>query len=308
MNKEIPIFFSTDNNYILYLDIALKSLIENASKEYQYRIIVLNTGLDSEGVRLVKQNEREGFTIDFIDISPELENIKARFKNVYHFSVVTYYRLFIASLFPQYDKVIYLDCDLVVLGDIAELYHLDIGDDIFAAGPEQFVQNTEEFRVYAERALGVDPDGYINAGVLLMNLKEYRRAKIEEKFVKLITRYDFDLLDPDQAYLNYLCHGRIHMLPNGWNKEPMPLALEGKKNIVHYALYKKPWQYDDVMDGEYFWQYAKKSPFYEEICRRKAGFGEAEMAQKEETAREILEHAIKIVNSTETFALKLSKN
>ena len=81
MNKEIPIFFSTDNNYILYLDIALKSLIENASKEYQYRIIVLNTGLDSEGVRLVKQNEREGFTIDFIDISPELENIKAKVMN-----------------------------------------------------------------------------------------------------------------------------------------------------------------------------------------------------------------------------------
>lgn len=307
MCKEIPIFFSTDDNYIPYLDVAIKSLISNASCKYEYRIIVLNTGLDEDNVCKVMQNERPGFKIDFIDISKEVENIKSRFKNVYHFSVVTYYRLFIASLFPQYDKVVYLDCDLVVLGDISELYNVELGNNILGAGPEQFVQNTKEFRTYAQSALGVDPDGYVNAGVLLMNLKEFRNSKIEEQFINLITEYDFDLLDPDQAYLNYLCLGKIHVLPNGWNKEPMPFVCEGKKNIVHYALYKKPWQYDEVMDGEYFWQYAKQSPFYEQICENKQNFGEIEKAKKEETAREILEHALKIVNSDYTFSNKLSK-
>ncbi len=305
MNKEIPIFFSTDDNYIPYLDVAIKSLIANASKMFEYRIIILNTGLKDDNVRMVMQNERDGFKIVFTDISNEVENIKSRFKNVYHFSVVTYYRLFIASLFPQYDKVIYLDCDLVVLGDVSELYHTELGDNILGAAPEQFVQNTKEFRLYAKEALGVDPDGYVNAGVLLMNLKEFRKCKIEERFVKLITEYDFDLLDPDQAYLNYLCLGKILVLPNGWNKEPIPLACEGKKNIVHYALYKKPWQYDDVMDGEYFWRYAKLSLFYDEICNRKQNFSEAEMAKKEATALEILEHALKIADSKDTFLKKL---
>jgi len=307
MNKTIPIFFSTDDNYIPFLDVAIKSLIANASREYTYRILVLNTGLNEENVRKVMQNETDRFKIDFVDISEEVENIRSRFKNVYHFSVVTYYRLFIASLFPQYDKVVYLDCDLVVLGDIAELYNTELGDNILGAAPEQFVQNTKEFRLYAKTALGVDPDGYVNAGVLLMNLKEYRKQKIEVKFVEMITRYDFDLLDPDQAYLNYLCLGKIHVLPNGWNKEPMPLACEGKKNIVHYALYKKPWQYDDVTDGEYFWHYAKSSPFYGEICRRKVNFGNDEKAEKELTAREILEHALKIAASGETFAKMLCR-
>ena len=106
--KEIPIFFSTDDNYIPYLDVAIASLIANASKEYNYRIIVLNTGLKEENISKVKLNERPGFVIDFIDISRQIENIKSRFKNVYHFSIVTYYRLFIASLFPQYDKIVYL--------------------------------------------------------------------------------------------------------------------------------------------------------------------------------------------------------
>ena len=308
MNKEIPIFFSTDDKYIPYLDVAISSLIANASEAFDYRIIILNTGLNEENVHKIMQNEKKGFKIDFVDISADVQNIRSRLKNVYHFSIVTYYRLFIASLFPQYDKVIYLDCDLVVLGDISELYHTELDDNILGAGPEQFVQNTEEFRAYAEQALGVDPDGYVNAGVLLMNLAEFRKNRIEDKFIKLITEYDFDLLDPDQAYLNYLCLGRIHVLPNGWNKEPMPLACEGKKNIVHYALYKKPWQYDDVIDGEYFWYYAERSHFYGQICLNRQNFGGEEMEQKESAAREILEHARRIVASDNTFLKKLCRN
>ena len=221
--------------------------------------------------------------------------------------MVTYYRLFIASIFPQYDKVIYLDCDLVVLGDISKLYNTERGDNILGAAPEEYVRNTDEFRTYARSALGVDPDGYVNAGVLLMNLAEFRNNRIEEKFTELITNYDFDLLDPDQAYLNYLCLGRIHVLPNGWNKEPMPIPCEGEKNIVHYALYKKPWQYDDVMDGEYFWNYAKCSPFYEQIRLCQANFGDAEKAVKEATAREILVHALQIAESEETFSKRLCR-
>ena len=304
-DEEIPIFFSTDDNYIPFLDVAVSSLVENASRLFKYRIIVLNTGLDPLNIEKVKRNEREGVVIDFVDISRGLEKIKSRLKNVYHFSIVTYYRLFIASLFPQYKKILYLDCDLVVLGDIAELYHTDMGDNIIAAAAEEFVRNTPEFREYADKALGVNPDDYINAGVLLMNLEAYRNCDIENKFVKMITEYDFDLLDPDQAVLNYLCRGKIHFLENGWNKEPYPVPCEGKKNIVHYALYKKPWQYDDVVDGKYFWDYAKKSPFCENILKIKESFGDAERAEKEAMAGEILEHAKKIVASDYTYATKL---
>ena len=307
IQKVIPIVFSTDDHYIPFLDVALRSLIEHASKDYSYRIIILNTGLDRGNVEKVRQNECPGFAIDFVDISKDLEFIKAKLKNVYHFSLVTYYRLFIASLFPQYQKIVYLDCDLVLNGDVSELYHTELGDNILAACDEEFVQNTPEFREYARLALGVDPDLYINAGVLVMNLEAFRKNEIEQQFIKLISEYDFDLLDPDQAYLNYLCNGKILILPNGWNKEPMPLPCKGKKNIIHYALYKKPWQYDDVMDGEYFWRYAEQSPFYEEILARKVAFGEAERAVAAEMAQEILEHAKKIVASGDTFVTRLCK-
>ena len=86
----------------------------------------------------------------------------------------------------------------------------------------------------------------------------------------------------------------------------MPIPCEGEKNLVHYALYKKPWQYDDVIDGNYFWQYAEASPFYEKILQIKANFSEEDRAKKELVAKEILVHAEKIVASEETFLKKLN--
>ena len=302
MSNEIPIFFSTDDNYIPYLDVAIVSLIANASAAFTYKIIVLNTGLDPENITKVKRNERPGFSIEFVDISKRIEGIKSRFKNVYHFSVVTYYRLFIASLFPQYDKIVYLDCDLVVCGDIAELYMTDLGDNILGAARDRLVQNTAEFRAYAATAVGVDPDRYVNAGVLLINLKAFRENDIEGRFIKLITEYDFDLLDPDQAYLNYLCRDKIRALQSEWNAVPSTLPESAPKSIVHYALYKKPWQDDDVADGDCFWAYAKNSPFYTQILANKAAFGDEEKTKKAAAAREILEHAKRIVASANTLS------
>jgi hypothetical protein len=78
--NEIPIFFSTDDNYIPYLDIAIASLIENASKEYKYRIIVLNTGIEQENADKIMRNERDGFAIEFVNISAEVEKIKKSLK------------------------------------------------------------------------------------------------------------------------------------------------------------------------------------------------------------------------------------
>jgi len=83
MSREIPIFFSTDDNYIPYLDVAVHSLIANASKDYSYRIIVLNTGLSTDNIAKVKLNECDGFAIDFVDIS-EISDMDAVILAVAH--------------------------------------------------------------------------------------------------------------------------------------------------------------------------------------------------------------------------------
>ena len=96
--KEIPIFFATDDNYIPFLDVTLRSLIAHASKKYKYIINVINSGLNAERCRIVKSLENENFEINFCDISQQVEPLKNKLKNLYHFSLATWYRLFIQSL------------------------------------------------------------------------------------------------------------------------------------------------------------------------------------------------------------------
>ena len=296
-SNPIPIFFATDDNYIPYLEVALSSLIENASKNYNYNIHILNTGLLDSNKNAIMKLANKNFNIIFEDISYCIEPIKALLKDVYHFSVVMYYRLFIEKLFPQYDKVLYLDCDIVVLGDISKLYNTNLYNNLVGACQEQVINNNETFKDYATFGVGVPCEKYFNSGILVMNLKKFRQEKIAEQFVYLIKTYNFDVVDPDQAYLNVLCHNKVKYLPNGWNKASLPNKLEGKLNIAHYALYKKPWQYDDVINGEYFWQYAKKCTLYSSILNSKNSFTDEKRKAKESANIDIVEHALNIINS-----------
>lgn len=305
--EEIPIIFAVDDNYIPFLDVTLRSIKTNASKNFRYIINVLNTGLSGDKVDKVKMLESEDFVINFCDISEHIVRIKDKLKKLYHFSLVAWYRLFIQSIFPQYDKVIYLDCDIVVLGDISKLYSIELGDNLLAGANCNIIAIHEVFGEYAEKFVGVPREKYLQSGVLVMNLKEFRKRDLENKFVYLINKYNFDVVDPDQAYLTAMCYGSIKYLPNGWNKETIDTPLSGKLNIVHYALYKKPWQYDDVINQKYFWEYAKISPFYDEILGVKAGFTEAQRLAKEKANVDIVEHAKRVVDSENSFVKKVIK-
>lgn len=306
--KVIPIFFATDDNYMPFLEVSLRSLIANASKEYKYIVHVLNSGLKKENIELVKRLENENFTIDFCDVSESIQPIRNKLKNLYHFGLAAWYRLFIQSLFPQYDKVLYLDCDIIVLGDISKLYNTQLGNNLVAAIECNIIRLDPVFSEYTKEFCGIHQSKYFNSGILVMNLKEFRKDNIEDRFIYLINKYNFDVIDPDQAYLNVLTHGKIKYLPNGWNKEAVPTPLEGKLNIVHYALYKKPWQYDDVIDSEYFWHYASQSPFYEQIKSIKENFNDEMRAKKEKANIDILEHATRVIKSEKTFVKCLAND
>ena len=94
--------------------------------------------------------------------------------------MTTYFRLFIASLYPQYNKAIYLDSDIVVLHDVAELFNIDIGNNLVGAVPDDIIQKNEVFQEYVEKVVGVSSyKNYFNAGVLVMNLEELRNFHFE---------------------------------------------------------------------------------------------------------------------------------
>lgn len=299
--NEIPIFFSTDDNYLQYLDVAIRSLIKNASRNYKYRIVILNTGLDREKTDKIKSLGDENFIINFVDITHSIQDIKHQLKNIYHFGLASYYRLFIENLFTEYDKILYLDCDIIVLGDISKLYFTDLEDNAIGGVVEQFILHSPIFSHYTKEAIGIDSKNYINSGIMLMDLAKLRELQIEEKFVDLINSYNFDVIDPDQAYINYLCQGKIKYLPVSWNRTPLESVDCENPNIIHYALGEKPWHNDKVYLAEHFWEYAKDSLFYEDIIKTKEAYDTLAKLKKQRAGIDIQIQALEVALSKNTF-------
>ena len=175
--KEIPVFFSIDDSYAPYLSVALISAQKNASISNNYRAIVLYKDLSEENKRSLKKLEKDNFKIDFVPMTEGLESITDSMGNRLrcdYFTLTIYFRLFIPAMFPQYDKGIYLASDIVVTGDLSELYNTDIGDNYIGACQDKSVVDVEPLAEYMEKAVGVSRYKYINSGILLMNLKELR--------------------------------------------------------------------------------------------------------------------------------------
>ncbi len=306
MKQEIPIFFSTDDNYIPCLSVAIHSLKENSSNENNYRIIILHTGMSLRGKAEVKKLEDENVKISFQNISHITtklsKELALRLRDYY--SETIYYRMFIPSMFPEYEKAIYLDADIVLQDDVAKLYDLDLGDNLIAGVTDMVINSSKEFKDYSKYGLGIEPEKYFNSGVLVMNLREMRKAKIEEKFLYRLLNYNLDTAAPDQDYLNTLCKDRVLYLPETWNKMPD----FGKKynvnelHLIHYNMYRKPWHYSDVPYSEVFWNYAKETKYYDELKETLTNYPEEAKKQDLVAGEKLVEYTKQIVKQEFKFA------
>ncbi|MBQ7579537.1 MAG: glycosyltransferase family 8 protein [Clostridia bacterium] len=301
MKQTIPIFFASNDKYVPYLDVAILSLVEHTTKEHNYIITILKTDISEENQIKLKKHERDNVSIVFYDVKNMLEPIKNTLPDMFYYTLAAYFRLFIEKAFPQYDKAIYLDCDVVLLSDIAELYNTDIGDNLVGAIYEQNTDRSDDFRNYVEDNIGIPYYTYFNSGVMVMNLKEFRKFKVQDRFLNMLTTYNFDCLAPDQEYINVICHGRVKYLPTGWNKHSFPEPPEGELKLCHYALSNKPWHYDDVINGEYFWKYAKKSEFYNQILSEFKHYSDADKLKDYENFQNILAGIERMKKSDRTF-------
>ncbi len=269
--NEIPIFFAVDDRYVPYLATALQSLMDNASKEYKYRIYVLIDALSAQHRANLLGMQNEHFTIDFVNVGEQLNRLGTKLHMRDYYTKATYYRFFIPELFPQYDKGLYLDCDIVVLGDIAELYHYDLQDNL-VGGIQEEVMLIPVFGTYSEVVLGVPRNNYFNAGILLMNLEEMRRIQIDKALVRLMHPYQFCVAQ-DQDYLNVLCYEKSVQLPLSWNRTAFPDADKGERpNLVHFKINFKPWHYKGVAFEEDFWHYAAKTKYYDVLLAERDGY------------------------------------
>ncbi len=303
--QEIPIFFSVDDNYAPYLAAALNSAIKNSSADRHYKAIVLYNDLSLENRDCLGAMATDNFEVEFVQMERSLEEITDKLSNRLRFDCFTltiYYRLFIPAMFPQYDKGIYIDSDIILNADLAELFDTDIGDKYIGGCTDLSIQEHPVLVRYLEEAIGVGRREYINSGVLLLNLKKLREVKLDEHFMRLLCKYQFDSVAPDQDYINALCNGNIHYLEKEWNVMPnqnQPLLKNPK--LIHYNLYSKPWCYDGVQYGDMFWESVKQTEYYASAKRFKDNYCEKKKATDSEGFDILVRRTEKIVGTDITF-------
>lgn len=285
-NKVVPVFLTISNDYAQYAAASINSLMKHTNPERNYRVIILYDRLSLPNRWRLRNMVTKNCAIEFrkMKFNLHLQIIRTYCATKtgtgdFFSKTVYYYRAFIARLFPQYDKAIYIDSDTILLDDIGKLYDIDLGDKVMAARIDPKVTNVPEFKGYVENALGIPASEYVNSGVLLMDLKKLRKLHYITRMTDLMKDFDVSLVAPDQDYLNLILRGKVLPLDDTWNLEPSP-ELPKDAKLLHFNLFNKPWHYMDVDCEEYFWNAAKGTGFYGDLWRTRQAFTD-EMREKE---------------------------
>lgn len=295
MNQQIiPIFYACDDRFAKYGVVSLFSALQNAAKDRRYRVHILYSEL-SDGMKAAFSTlASERAEICFEKVSEFLDTIAGGLPVRHYYTKTTYYRLFIAEQFPQYEKVLYLDSDTVARGDIARLYDTDISDYLLAACHEQVMEQMEVYGTYCEEVVGVSRHNFFNAGVMLINCARFRQHKVFEKFVQRLGEYHFAVTQ-DEDYLNLICKDHVKFLDQHWNteiSEGISYPYNEREGwILHYIMANKPWHFREAKHADLFWSYAEKTAVFADLRAELDAYTDEERARDRAVGENLCELA-----------------
>lgn len=213
----LNVVFASDDNYAPFLSISMFSLLKN-NKNYfdKFNIFVLDDGISNENKSKINNITKDySCDVSFIETKKldEMDfNVLGLERNLNKSSLTTYARLFMSTLLPEdIDKVLYLDCDSLIVDSYKELWKLDISN-YYCAGVLDGINTA------AKEKLGFGKEeNYINAGFLLVNLKKWRDEHVEEKFIEFMVENQHRFYQHDQGVLNNVFRDNILIVEPKYN-------------------------------------------------------------------------------------------
>ncbi|MCQ2627794.1 glycosyltransferase family 8 protein [Helicobacter pylori] len=316
MSIIIPIAIAFDNNYAIPAGVSLYSMLtcaktehpqsQNDSEKLFYKIHCLVDNLSLENQCKLKETLAPFsafMSVDFLDISDPshstiqidpfvIDKIHEAFLqlNIYaktRFSKMVMCRLFLASLFPQYDKIIMFDADTLFLNDVSESFFIPLDSYYFGAAkdfasdksPKHFQIAREKdprqaFSLYEhylnESDMQIIYESNYNAGFLVVNLKLWRADHLEERLLDLAHQKGQCVFYPEQDLLTLACYQKVLILPYIYNTHPFMANqkrfIPDKKEIVmlHFYFVGKPWISPTALYSKEWHETLLKTPFYAE--------------------------------------------
>ncbi|MDX1929810.1 MAG: glycosyltransferase family 8 protein [Pirellulaceae bacterium] len=275
-NSDLEIVLAVDEAFCMPLCVTVRSVLKNLRKNYAARIWILHDMLTEPmkaSVRDSVGDTSEGCTIRWLEVSKDsIPNATVDG----HVSIVTFFRMLIGRYLPnEIQKVIYLDCDVLVRKDLRELFECDLQGKTIAAVQDsaapfldakrmlhahhpaiQHLGATRPIPNYQQLNLPASSP-YFNAGVLLIDLKRWRENQVEQRLLDCISEHRENMIWWDQYALNVVLHDDWTMLDPTWNVTSHLTSLPSAKysylekstfdrircdpGVVHFSSSVKPW-------------------------------------------------------------------
>ena len=287
----VPVVLAANQKYVPILYTCAQSIVEHTSENTNYEIYIFHTDINAESQKVFQKNlTRDNVKFTFVNVSKKVAGYVLQAKQ--HITTETFYRFLILDILKDYKKVVYLDCDMIICHDVAELYRVDMGENLIAATLDadfagQCNIKTSDMREYCKETLGInDVFTYFQAGVLVFNVAEMNKVVTVKKLLEMSDTgiYRFS----DQDILNVVCKGRVTYLDMAWNMifdcdhfrwheviRHAPYYIldayeEARKNpyIIHYAGFMKPWMNPEEDFASEFWKVARRTKYYEILLER----------------------------------------
>lgn len=270
----IPVVFATDQNYLFFTCVAITSMAKSAKSDTFYQIYILadQDFTDEEKLLDKLQKKYSNICIKMLFVNNSIfENVVI---NNSHVTKVTFYRLALCELLKE-DKCLYLDADIIVTEDLSDLYQIDLQNYYIAGCRDLWIDFLEDHVKEERRKKAQIPslNQYVNAGVLLFNLKQLREDKMNLVFNEHLNKnYSYE----DQDIINVCCYNRILFLPAKWNlftlfmgkmHEMRKIGISestiddfiNRKGIIHYATpFIRPWEKESCWANNEWWNVAKE--------------------------------------------------
>ena len=268
--NNVCVIFGCDDNYALYLGVCLSSLMDHSSKDHNYDIWILDGGIveDKRRALLSLIQNKKNFSLRFFDIS-RLVNDNREKLHIYsgHVSltIATYFRLFIPKIFSAYDRVVYLDCDMIINADIEKLFSVDLEGKTIGA-VSYVTRCSQSFQKNAKAIRGDKWLSYFFPGVMAFDIKKAIAKNITNRSLEfLATKSSKERFCEDQDALNAACDD-VKLLDERWlllvGSTKRPSERLKDNYIVHYC--NKPWRESTSLD-DVWWNCAAQTPFYRDI-------------------------------------------
>lgn len=243
-NEPISVSFNVSENYVQHLAVVAVSILTNAPRSaFVFHVLTreMSEATRARLARIERDCPRCRFEVHLVDFSL-FENMPSPLE---HVSRDARFRILLPQILAKDRRTIYMDVDVLVIGDITPLASVDLGDAMLGGVIDNYAPS-KELMDYRTKELGLRPDTqYVNSGVLVMDLEKLRRFDFSSKCFATIERLRDVLSFVDQDTINIVAEGHIKVLPERWNCQNRARTLQGERPVIrHFTSFtNKPWCY-----------------------------------------------------------------